>query len=771
MDQHTSSPTDRVNTDKKGAPLRQTEFKNGSKSTIEELISTLRSLPIDKQKKNIPKDLKQRIDQFFTDVKPLDKNSTILTHELYPYFLYESLVRVYNDDDKTPLIVEKILEAGRGSCPYEKFASVYYGEKSKKATTKSEFYDYLKKISEFRSDRYKQDAITSFLDAIPENLRENLREDIIPIVQDFPRLFKTYNWLKLEYDDAQGRTFDMAKGDGDPLAIVKLQARRHLCPQAQQSLESILSKRKDITVPAAKEAAEATGQCFRQKGDMARIRFWQEISDVFEKTFALKGWATTTLRLGYLYWSADDYNQATATFSQLLSKINLDQDKEEAGRALFAIARMSESQQDLESAEQIYQSYLDSYPQGEDIDEVLMSYVLLLVSLKKIEVAIKSLNHIIDIQSEKSFDKRSVSLMSFALFWSGRMYQTLGQKDEANSRWKRLASEYYSTFYGALAHYALESINKTKYVLFPSRNVGFDAKQFFRVLDENDYNRAEKAQALLRLGMIEEAACEVDSIRIDATKPEQVAAKALLLHAAGRWLAAVKLFDALPRSFRNFLPNGFERILFPRSHIKTIETFAAKQKVDPDLVFALVRQESVYYPQARSPVGAMGLMQLMPPTARLELSKTKKDYLTNDLKPFANVLPKDISVLLQPEFNLALGIHHLRRLLDFEKFNGNPIFALAGYNANPTAAIKWMDKIGTHDLLMFIERIPYRETRAYVKLILRNYFYYKRWYRGYNDKLEYLDLFGKGLVSIPLDAPPAHDAAESKENTEDKKPT
>ena len=63
----------------------------------------------------------------------------------------------------------------------------------------------------------------------------------------------------------------------------------------------------------------------------------------------------------------------------------------------------------------------------------------------------------------------------------------------------------------------------------------------------------------------------------------------------------------------------------------------------------------------------------------------------------------------------------------FSKYK-NPIYVLTSYNANPRATEEWLENIDTSDALAFIERIPYRETRAYVKLVMRNYFYYKRWY-------------------------------------------
>ena len=92
--------------------------------------------------------------------------------------------------------------------------------------------------------------------------------------------------------------------------------------------------------------------------------------------------------------------------------------------------------------------------------------------------------------------------------------------------------------------------------------------------------------------------------------------------------------------------------------------------------------------------------------------------------------------LFDIETNIILGTHYLTRLMN--RFDQLPI-SLAAYNAGPTVSRRWEKQFNTEDSLYFIERIPYEETRKYVKLILRNYFYYKKWYGGAYDELPYLD--------------------------------
>jgi soluble lytic murein transglycosylase len=144
----------------------------------------------------------------------------------------------------------------------------------------------------------------------------------------------------------------------------------------------------------------------------------------------------------------------------------------------------------------------------------------------------------------------------------------------------------------------------------------------------------------------------------------------------------------------------------------------------------------VFNPRAQSPVGATGLMQLMPATARGEFQKLGKGYVGPEKRERIARAVRSGSNLSDPEVNVALGVHHVHRLMAIYK---NPVLMLSAYNASPSAADKWSREIPFEDPLAAIERIPYQETRNYVKLIMRNYFYYKRWYVTAKPQMPYLD--------------------------------
>ena len=140
---------------------------------------------------------------------------------------------------------------------------------------------------------------------------------------------------------------------------------------------------------------------------------------------------------------------------------------------------------------------------------------------------------------------------------------------------------------------------------------------------------------------------------------------------------------------------------FPRPYAERFTEAARTQGVPVTLAMAVARRESGFWTEARSPVGAQGLMQLMPRTAQSVAKSIDLDSPTN-------------LVLTQADTNIKLGTAYLGQLL--QRFNDNRILALAAYNAGPSRAKKWYTNSQPIDA--FIEGIPFAETRAYVKAVL-----------------------------------------------------
>ncbi|MCL6269920.1 transglycosylase SLT domain-containing protein [Sansalvadorimonas sp. 2012CJ34-2] len=160
--------------------------------------------------------------------------------------------------------------------------------------------------------------------------------------------------------------------------------------------------------------------------------------------------------------------------------------------------------------------------------------------------------------------------------------------------------------------------------------------------------------------------------------------------------------QAIMSAAREAMWNDLElRFPAPQGHL--FHQYAERRKIDYPWVISVARQESAFNPSARSHAGARGLMQLMPATAKQAARKSRVPY-------------KRTSELYKPETNIAIGTAHLAWLSN--QFEGNKVFATAAYNAGGTAVRRWLRDRGHLPLDIWIETIPYDETRRYVQNVL-----------------------------------------------------
>ena len=167
--------------------------------------------------------------------------------------------------------------------------------------------------------------------------------------------------------------------------------------------------------------------------------------------------------------------------------------------------------------------------------------------------------------------------------------------------------------------------------------------------------------------------------------------------------------------WRAYYPLAFERLVLP---------FSAGLRLSPFLALSIMRTESFYNKEARSGVGAQGLMQLMPYTA-MKIATLLHDE-SFDVREVGN-----------PAVNIGYGIYYIDRLLRL--YSDNPVLAAAAYNGGPVVVNQWLGTCGGCEADEFVDSIPYLETRKYVREVLRSMDLYSRIYTG-----------KPGLSSLPL---------------------
>ena len=174
-------------------------------------------------------------------------------------------------------------------------------------------------------------------------------------------------------------------------------------------------------------------------------------------------------------------------------------------------------------------------------------------------------------------------------------------------------------------------------------------------------------------------------------------------------LAASKLAQSWNWHDRAIITMGKTRyrddivLRFPFQHEDNVNNWSEKHNIDPSWTYAIIRRESAFMPDARSSVGALGLMQLMPNTARQVARQLKVRY-------------RGRSSLLTSTTNIRLGTGYLQRMLN--KLESQHVLATAAYNAGPNRVSKWLPENQQMDAIQWIETIPFTETREYVSNVL-----------------------------------------------------
>lgn len=171
-------------------------------------------------------------------------------------------------------------------------------------------------------------------------------------------------------------------------------------------------------------------------------------------------------------------------------------------------------------------------------------------------------------------------------------------------------------------------------------------------------------------------------------------------------------FESGLREAAPVLDRPLWEILHPRPWRVLVEREAARRGLDPLLVWSVMREESRFKPAVESPVGALGLLQIMPATGQM-LARRHGVLYTGEHN------------LTNPEINITLGTAYIADLL--RQYDGRLHFAIAAYNAGPNAVDRWRAG-GVEDIDVWAEDIPYAETRNYVRKVLRSYIRYRALY-------------------------------------------
>ncbi len=285
-------------------------------------------------------------------------------------------------------------------------------------------------------------------------------------------------------------------------------------------------------------------------------------------------------------------------------------------------------------------------------------------------------------------------------YWYARTVERQGKKGEAAAIYQKLASAPYADLYAM--HAVSRGAKRTENNTNPLEKQGPD---WTELAEKQMPPELQIAYELTALESMPEAYVE---IRANTRRENMRIAEALMAdvhHAAGNqvlmYLSLRKAWPQLATVEQDSAPAHFIRLYYPLKYGEEIDEYAKERGLDPNLVRALILQESYYNPEARSRVGATGLMQLMLPTAKEHASRLRIPFVTSRLE--------------NPAVNVRLGTYHLKMLVNL--FGGNTYLAVASYNAGQGNVAKWRRAAPRKPIDELLESIPFPETRNYVKRV------------------------------------------------------
>ncbi len=360
-----------------------------------------------------------------------------------------------------------------------------------------------------------------------------------------------------------------------------------------------------------------------------------------------------------------------------------------SAEALYNGARLYQINSNFEKSIELYDLLLRKYPQSEFVEDGAWNLGWIYYREGKYREALATFS------SFTSSD--SIYNSSRATYWKAKTLEKQGRKAEASAIYESLSHRTSPTYYSYLA--------QTKTGLSPRLNSSTQVSTGGVITQKASW-RKDRAEFLIRLGILEDAALEIKKMEEESTTSSESINVSVLYAKVNDFYNSIRVADGvgLPQANRLSYPQGFDNI---------VKGFSAKYNVDEFIVYSIIREESRFKKDAVSPANAVGLMQLIPPTGRSTAAEVGISGYNNDM-------------LYVPRVNIELGIAYLKKVL--ELFSGNVHLALSSYNAGPNNAAKWVVRFSGLDMDEFVEEIPFQETRNYVRRVLRSYGAYKAIY-------------------------------------------
>ena len=407
-------------------------------------------------------------------------------------------------------------------------------------------------------------------------------------------------------------------------------------------------------------------------------------------------------RLYYLsqaYRSATDETNMLATVAQAVARAPQSAWTE---RTLFATGNYYWVKLDRDDAAKYYQQVVDRFPQSADAMDAQWR-VLWASYMGHRDDAASLLTNFLTSYPNSAYTPD-------ALYWLGRLAQVAGQKAEARAYFQKLQQRYANNYFTIHAAAQLRALRRGPVAAIPLLDVIAPLAPGLQ-MDSGEAPEAlpwvQRSVALETIAFDDSAMLELraayDATQLPLLELAIARAATNAEHYGGAIVALRAIYPELEsRPFAD-APREVWKLSFPLPYARELRISARRERLDPMLVAALVRQESAFEKNAHSSSNAFGLMQLLPKTARPLAHRLRLRYSEERL--------------FDPVYNLRLGTVYLSDLL--KSFHSAEA-ALAAYNAGEDRVTLWQTGQNYAELPEFVESIPFTQTRQYVEIVMRN---------------------------------------------------
>jgi soluble lytic murein transglycosylase len=370
-----------------------------------------------------------------------------------------------------------------------------------------------------------------------------------------------------------------------------------------------------------------------------------------------------------------------------------------AFKDLWLAGRAYQLSQNFNEAKKTYKALVKSYPAAPEVTDVALQWAL--ISYNENDAS-EAITHLEVVRSRKMTNQQDLT----SLFWLFQSYKMKKAQEELLRSANELVRRFPLTYYGLLAfeelNHKLPTYDKT---------IGSTVKVYF---SESESRALVRARTLMQLGLLNEASEELSELTLRNLSPDESQYLATFF---ARSLKYQKAFTLLGSSMDDSADrrNDFTvRELFPKEYWDIVRDEERNSGLDPLLLLSVMKQESAFDAQVVSHSGAVGLLQMIPPTA-----EDMKRELGLKIE-----VPKDLS---DPVTNVKVCAYYLSKLI--KSFNGSIPLALAAYNAGPRRITNFINNRGALTDT-WVDELPWSEPSFYVKSILKNYIVYRMLYGG-----------------------------------------